>query len=258
MEEQQPREIDADVIEESSFPGDDIVESTRTVGDDDAVSISTVLNEMGELYRTDPNNAVRSQAFIKLLHTYVGSQLRSRLTDFAIKRGIAVVAEATILGSAKAKKTDIAVIDPENGPLVLIGVRSNMSSVDKNVRNYYEMMLGECISLQHRFPMSTHAYIYLHPLKSIKVGLEGEIIHHQSYAKMYASLTGREGRRYFDQTGLFDHFAYMIVDYEQDPPRVRDDMVKEVVPFLDMRIDTLVNRIVETFKKRLVYWDIFD
>jgi hypothetical protein len=245
METQHPLGTDEVGIEESSLPGDDIVESSRTGGTDKAITIHSV-------------KAVRGQGFIKLLHAYIGSQLEARLTDFALKRGIQVVFEPKILGSAKPKDADVVVVDPENGPLVIVGIRSQMSSIGNNAPNYYEMMVGEVTSLQHRFPMGTHAYVYLHPLKSIKEGKEDEVIGHTRYARMYAALTGRSGRRYFDQIGLFDHFAYMVVDFEQDPPQVRDDIVQAAVPDLDMRIDTLVDRIVETFKERLVFWDIFD
>lgn len=248
----------SDEVVESTLPGEDIEESSRSVTDEPPLPINVVLDEMGQLYRDDPTNAVRGQHFIKLLHTFIGSQLEARLTTFAKNRKIKVVAEAKIIGSAKAKDVDITVVDPENGPLVIVGLRSQMSSVAKNVPNYYEMLVGEVTSLQHRFPMASHAYVYLHPLKSIKEGKEDESINHQRYARMYAAITGREGRRYFEHVGLFDHFAYMVVDFDQNPPQVRDDVVQEAVTDLDMTINTLVDRIIDTFKERLVFWDIFD
>jgi hypothetical protein len=237
---------------------DEIVESSASSDPDEAVSVYTVLREMGDMYRENPVKAVRGQGFIKLLHTYIGSQLEVHLTDFAKARGISVVPEATLLGSTKPKDVDISVIDPHNGPLVIVGVRSQMSSVGKNALNYYEGIVGECISLQQRFPMASHAYIYLHPLNSIKEGRENEAIKHRRYARMYAAVTGREGLHYYNQRGLFDHFAYMVVDFDQSPPQVRDDIVQEAVPELDMMINTLVARIIDTFKKRMILWDIFD
>lgn len=220
--------------------------------------IGDLLGEMDKVYRADPMLAVRGQAFIKLLHGYVADQLDARLTKFARRRGIKVVKEATILGSTKPKDEDVAVIDPENGPLVLVGVRSQMSSVGKNALNYYEMLVGECTSLEEWFPMTTHGYVYLHPLQSIKVGKEDETIDHRRYARMYAAATGRDKRDYKTQRGRFDHFAYMVVDFDQSPPVVRDDIVQAAVPDLDMTIDTFVDRLVSTFKERLILWDVFD
>lgn len=249
-----------DTIENAPDPGltDQIVESEAEIETTEPIGLSETLRRMGETYRTNPVAAVRGQAFIKQLHGYVATQLENRLTRFAVRRGIEVRSEATILGSTKPKDIDVAVIDPDNGPLVLIGVRSQMSSVGKNVLTYYEGIVGECISLQQRFPMSTHGYIYLHPLTSIKAGKESESIDHARYAKMYAAVTGRSGVDYKNQTGIFDQFAYMVVDFERAPPTLRDDLIAASVPDLDMTIDTFVERIVATFKSRLLFWDVFD
>ena len=108
-----------------------IVESERAAPPESVVSLPEVLEQMGEAYRSNPVLAVRGQAFIKYLHRYVGSQLEARLTKFAVKRGIKVVYESTVLGSTKPKDVDVAIIDPHNGPLVLVGIRSQMSSVAK-------------------------------------------------------------------------------------------------------------------------------
>ena len=240
------------------FDTNEIVRSEAPAGASAGGGVPEMLQEMGKLYRLDPELAVRGQGFIKLLHAYVGEQLDARLTKFARRRGIKVIKEATILGSTKPKDEDVSVIDPESGPLVLVGVRSQMSSVGKNVLGYYEMLVGECTSLQDWHPMTTHGYVYLHPLRSIKEGKEEESIDHNRYARMYAAVTGRDKRDFKTQHGRFDHFAYMVVDFDKDPPEVRDDLVAAAVPDLDMRLDTFVDRLVNTFQERLIVWDVFD
>lgn len=239
---------------------DQIVESERAGTPSQALALPEMLRAMGESYRADPVRAVRTQEFIQYLHRYVGTQLEARLTKFALRRGITVrygKPEAQILGSAKPKDVDVAVIDPQSGPLVIIGIRSQMSSIAKNVLNYYEGIVGECISLQDRFPLSTHAYIYLHPLTSIKEGKERERIDHSRYARMYAAVTGRTGPNYKNLRGIFDQFAYMVVDFEQTPPALRDEIVQAAVRDLDMSINSFVERIVETFNARMLFWDVF-
>jgi len=236
---------------------DEVVESERSGSPEDAVGLPYVLQQMGEAYRADPVLAVRGQEFIKYLHRYVGTQLEARLTKFAKRRGVTVRYEPLILGSTKPKNVDVAVLDPDNGPLVLVGVRSQMSSVGKNVLTYYEGIVGECISLQDRFPMSTHGYLYLHPLTSIKAGKEREAIDHGRYARMYAAVTGRTGPDYKRLRGIFDQFAYMVVDFSQDPPGLRDDMVRAAVTDLDLSIETFVQRLVDTFNARTLFWDVF-
>lgn len=216
------------------------------------------LVEMGITYRKDPIKAVRNQSFIKILHAYLRDDLMARLTPEAIKRGIEVIPEARVLGSHKPKDVDLAVVDPHNGPLMMIGVRSQMSSVGKNVLNYYEGIVGECISLQDRFPMSTYGYVYLMPLKPIKEGRETESVSHARFAKMYAAITGRsESRDYKSIRGLYDHFAYMVVDFDADPPVVRDDIVDAGVKNTDLKVSTLVDRMISTFNERLLFLNVF-
>jgi len=224
----------------------------------EAVQLGEVLHRMGEAYRRDPVQAVRGQTFISLLHEYVATQLESRLTTFAIRRGIKVRLEPLILGSTKPKNVDVAVVDPDNGPLILIGLRSQMSSIGKNVLTYYEGIVGECVSLQERFPMAVHGYAYLHPYRSIMPGHEEVSIDHLRYARMYAAVTGRPGPGYKGLRGVFDEFAYMVVDFGRNPPDVMDEHIKTAVPEPDMSIHTFVNRLITLFKSRLVFWDVFD
>lgn len=226
-----------------------------------------VLSDMLAKYQTDPVNAVRGQGFIKMLHRYIADDLRERLTDEARRDGVEVKEEAKLFGSHKPKDADVAVIHPDNGVLMSIGVRSQMTSVGNNVLEYYQGIIGECISLQDRFPMAVYGYAYLHPLLSkkwAKVGgqkiLRDEHPDHARYARMYAAITGRDGTQYKDIRGVYDHFAYMVVDFQQSPlPAVRDDVVHASVPVseADLQISTFVDRLVTTFKKRNIWLDYF-
>lgn len=237
---------------------DEIIPLERSEAHGKAVELTEVLRKMGDLYRVDPVAAVRSQAFIKMLHQYIGTQLDVRLTKFARKRGIRIKYEATILGSTKPKQVDVAVVDPDNGPLVIVGVRSQMSSIGNNVLGYYESIVGECISLQDRFPMSTHGYLYLHPLTSIKWGKEREAIDHHRYVRMYAAVTGRTGPDYKSLRGIFDQFAYAVVDFERKPLTLHDEFAKKAVPTMDMSVSTFVERLITTFNARMLFWDVFE
>jgi hypothetical protein len=219
------------------------------------MELSESLRQMDAAYRADPVAAVRNASFIKLLHAYVADAVAARLTPAAKRAGIRVVAEATILGSHKPKDVDLAVVDPLNGPLILIGLRSQMSSVGKNVLTYYEGIIGECISLQDRYPLAVHAYTYLMPLTAIKVGLEKEQIDHARYAKLYAAITGRAGPMYSMTRGVYDQFAYMVVDFGTSPPTLRDDLVQAAVPDVDLRVGTFVDRVISTFVNRHLFLD---
>ncbi|HEU0086242.1 MAG TPA: hypothetical protein VFQ77_01065 [Pseudonocardiaceae bacterium] len=220
-------------------------------------TLDDCLVEMHRIYLNDPVAAVRGQAFIKQLHDYLGTELSARLTADARRRGIKVVFEAKILGSHKPKDVDVSIIDPENGPLMMIGVRSQMSSIGKNALNYYEGIIGECISLQDRFPMSTIGYIYLMPLRAIKDGRQKEFIDHGRYARMYAAITGRAGQEYKSIRGIYDQFSYLVIDFAQNPPAVRDDLVAAAVPDSDLAIATFIDRIIDTFQRRHLFVEYF-
>jgi hypothetical protein len=220
------------------------------------MELEEVLTKMGQIYRTNPEVAVRGKTFINMLHTYLKEELEGRLTKKAIGRGVTVRAEVTVFGSHKSKDVDIGVMDPDNGPLVLVGVRSQMSSIAKNALTYYESIVGECISLQDRFPMTAHGYVYLMPLKPIKVGKEEEVVDHQRYARMYAAVSDRTGRNYAQIRGVFDEFAYLVVDFGQDPPLIRNDRLSGTDAPLE--IESFVDRLVSKFKKRHLFVDVFE
>ena len=211
---------------------------------------------MYEIYVSDPVHAVRSQSFINILHEKLADELRARLSTVAKTRNVDVVLEANIYGSHKSKKVDVSVIDPQNGPLVMIGVRSQMSSVAKNALMYYEAIIGDCISLQERFPMAVIGYVYLMPLRTVKKGQGTESIDHLRYARMYEAITGRSGQLYRETKGVFDEFAYMIVDFDEDPPVLCENLIEDISH--DISITTFVDRVASTFENRHFFINIFD
>ena len=212
---------------------------------------------MGKTYSADPEKAVRGQAFIKLLHKYIGGQLSKRLSDRAKARGVEIKYEAQIYSSTKPKDVDVVVLDPTNGPLVIIGLRSQMSSVANNALTYYEGIVGECSSLQDRYPLAVHGYVYLHPAKPIKEGKEDQKIDHQRYAKMYAAVAGRTPGVFKMQRGMFDVFAYMIVDFGKSPPALRDDLLPAGLKG-ELRLSRFIDGVVSCFKDREIFIDLFD
>lgn len=216
------------------------------------LDLAEALRLMAADYRLSPTKAVRSQSFIKILHRHLAEELESRLTPWARKsRSVYVKEEAKLLGVAKDKSVDVAVIDPQNGPLLIIGARSQMSSIGKNVPGYFEGVIGDAMALQERFPMSTHGYVYLHPLTVIKATKTTEKLNHARYAAMYASITGRSGPSYRAVRGVFDQFAYMVVDFTTDPAALQDKIVEAAAPTIDMSITTFVDRMIDTFKSRV-------
>lgn len=245
---------------------DDALDIAVDPSDERPKTLDETLTRMHELYSTDRVSAVRGQHFIKTLHGYIADQLEDRLHPDAVKMGIKVIEEAKILGSHKSKDVDVAVVHPQSGPLILVGVRSQMSSVGKNVLTYYQDIVGEAVSLQERYPMTVHNYAYLHPYSYVekrkatktKPAREETVIpDHARYAKMYRAIAGRDDKLYRTTSGIYDEFAYMVVEFEKSPALLRDDIVKAASPDTDLSIETFVDRIVDTYKRRNIWLDLF-
>lgn len=197
------------------------------------------LANMKANYLADPTAAVRSSSFIYYLHCYCVEELqrligedriqRIELSDMRLPVGkphfptvpidpkkFQLMQEATLFGSHKNKDMDIVISQFANGPQIAVGVRSQMSSVGKNIENYYEGIIGECISLHDRFPMAVAGYVYLLPKHPIKSGLEHEEVDLDRAEQLFKKITGRDD--WHSPSDRYEHFAFIKVDFSTDPP----------------------------------------
>ncbi len=231
------------------------------------------LTNMKEIYLNDPVASVRGSNFIFPLHQYCIEQLKNiidpsvniqyiPLSDMVRSKdiphyprvniatnGLQIMQEATLFGSHKNKDADIVLSHYANGPQIIIGVRSQMSSVAKNLENYYEGIIGECISLHDRFPMATIGYVYLLPTAPIKPGLTEEVKLDKA-ENLFEKITGRSDWR--DAHDKYEHFAFLKVDFTQNPPVLLPTKeILQIQNFFDKLIDTHNNRnIFNPIKKR--------
>lgn len=206
------------------------------------------------IYSEGIDAAVRSQRFIKRLHEELSGELNARLTPKAQRQGVEVRLEAPVHGSFKDKNVDVSVVHPVNGPLILIGVRSQMTSIGKNVLTYTQDIIGEAVSLQDRFPMAVFAYAYLLPLHPSDSNAE---LNYDRYARIFGNISGRSGATYKAERGRYDHFAFALVEFDTDPPELREDLVQLANDSVDLRITNLVNRCIATFGERNPWLDYF-
>jgi len=195
------------------------------------------LSRMKDIYLNAPTASVRSQAFINVLHDYCVQELRN---IGIAEKNFQIIKEATIYGSHKPKDVDVAVIENINGPQIIIGIRSQMSSVSKNILTYYEEIIGDCISLHDRFPMAVLCYVYLLPKHPIKEGKDEEV-NLERAERLFERITGREDWR--APKDKYEHFAFLKVDFESDPPVLIDTTTM-------LSIDRFFDKIVLTYKDR--------
>ena len=202
----------------------------------DTQNLLSCLEKMKKIYLADPTVAVRGQGFINLLHDYCVDELAS----IGVPRG-KIFKEATVFGSHKPKDVDVAVIDEVNGPFIVVGIRSQMSSVGKNILTYYEEIIGDCISLHDRFPMAVICYIYLLPTRPIKPGKGDEAIDLDRAEKLFRLITDRGDWR--NTKDKYEHFAFLKVDFTQDPPHLLDTIPQ-------LQISGFFDKIKDTYNER--------
>jgi hypothetical protein len=188
------------------------------------------------------------------MHREIASEIEARLSAQALRQGVNVKLEAPVHGSFKDKNVDVAVIHPINGPLLTVGVRSQMSSIGKNILTYTQDIIGEAVSLQDRFPMSVFGYIYLLPLHPADTGT----LDHVRYARLFANITGRGNTSFKQERGRYDHFAFALVDFDQDPPQLREDLVEQAQPRADLGLLDITNRLIETYQFRNPWLNYFE
>ena len=188
---------------------------------------------MKRVYLADPVRAVQGQRFIKLLHQYCVDELMSRgfTGDLEPKK------EVKILTSHKLKDTDVAIIHPTSGPLLIIGVRSQMSSLGNNFINYFEMEVGDVFGIHERYPLCVVGLLYLHPDKDVLPSRQiGSFDFHRA-EQMFNQISNRI--KGIETWGHYEEIAYLRVSFHKNPPS------------LDQKFPTLENLKIDNFFDKL-------
>lgn len=232
----------------------------------DLGNLVTCLANMKATYLADPTAAVRGQTFIYQLHKYCVEELNKAIgSDKVQKIDLAdmkqsagqlhyptapinpkkyqLMQEVTLFGSHKNKDEDIALTHFANGPQIAIGVRSQMSSVGKNLENYHEGIIGECISLHDRFPMATLGYVYLLPKNPIKPGLVEDIDLDRAES-LFRKITERND--WHSPNDKYEHFAFLKVDFSTDPPYI-------IPSAAELSIESFFDKLVATHNDRNLF-----
>jgi len=202
--------------------------------------LNETLSEMKKTFLSDPNTAVRGQNFIKQLHRYCIGELKDRGFTGELKpRG-----EIKLLTSHKFKDVDVAVVHSTSGPLLIVGVRSQMSSLGKNFLNYYEMEVGDVSAIHERYPLCVVGLLYLHPTESILPGAKKEKFDFDRAEKMFALISDRE--KGSDPQAHYEEIAYLRVNFHKNPPTL-----DQKFPTLEnLRIDNFFDKLLQKYIER--------
>ncbi len=204
---------------------------------------------MKRLYVKDPINAVRGQHMIRQLHAFSIKELKRLKVS---EKKVFLKKETKIFGAHKPKKVDVAIIHEEAGPLIIVSIRSQMSSFDNNFKNYIEGLSGEVANLHEGYPNLVVGLIYMLPKETIQMNSAGKRETHNLHKKekLFKPMSYRKDVK--DSPSKFEHIAYLAVDFVKDPPEVLEDIPADPT----LRIENFYDKLLKTYQKRNPFLNI--
>lgn len=200
---------------------------------------------------------IRSEALIQRIHEVTKRSLQSELTHHSIPFQIhpplgQKSPELNVWGFLKKKKQDIVVMigdvesHPEKiteGPLtgqqdelglyatsrsIVIGVRSQLSSVAKNFDTLMERTFAETINLRFRHPQLIMGEVYMLAVRDYdeQAMKQNRIEWKEDYndvGKFISIFNWMNGRKSYDDVMEFykyERCALLLVDFSLDPPKI--------------------------------------
>ena len=201
---------------------------------------------------------IRSHELIMPIHKVVKESLKDELErrglSFQIHPPVGETSpELKFFGYLKGKKQDISVLfggdtpSPEiikEGPLegeedpvgekvsqrsIVIGVRSQMSSVGKNFDTLMERLFAETLNLRLRLTSLTMGEVYLlpvfpyrsEPMKQNRVKWKNSPIKVETFIRTFSAFSGRSATDYKDKEEYkYERSALLLTDFRSSPPKI--------------------------------------
>lgn len=200
---------------------------------------------------------IRSQNLILKIHEVVKISLLKEIsqyrTDFTIFPPIGARSpEMAVFGLLKSKKQDVVVLfndTPDHGSLVkegplagsydpigkekaeksiVIGIRSQLSSVAKNFDTLMERAFAETLNLRLRLPDLVMGDVYLIPvveyddvlMKQNRVGWKHDIIAVDKFVSTFLAISNRSYAKSDPEIYKYERVALIIVDFRKNPPKI--------------------------------------
>jgi hypothetical protein len=216
-----------------------------------AVTTASYKGEPKEHGRAAKNALIRSHTLIEGIHMVakqsIADELSQRDIDFEIYPPLeSSKPELKLTGFIKGKKQDVTVLleDPneeiiESGPLegnadpvgedaseksLVVNVRSQLTSIDKNFDTLMERAFAETLNLRLRLPDICIGEVYLLPInayddeemKNDNIAWKDDCVAVERFIKTFNAITGvEEGERNLYK---YDRSALVLVDFQKDPP----------------------------------------
>ncbi len=176
--------------------------------------LQDTLKEMKNLHiagrRGSYNQAVRTQQFIRKLHSYA-------IREFArvgIKktRDIDILTEKKILGSFKQKNVDILVLHKITGAMIIVSVKSLMSAITSNFTNTFEAMIGDASTMHERYPYLIMTELFLFPKEVLN---RSETYPLDYYSNLLSKINKRQSQ--IDDNKKYERIGLVVADFNKTP-----------------------------------------
>ncbi len=136
---------------------------------------------------------------------------------------------------------DIAVVHKRAGPLLIISVKSLMSSITNNFTNDYESAIGDAISLHERYPYLIYGYVIIFPKKVL---IRDETFNLDYYEGFLRKINLRVDEQ--DKNKKYERLSMIVGDFKANPPKLSSENPSDK----NLRIETFIHDICEVLRER--------
>lgn len=204
---------------------------------------------------------IRSESLIQRIHEVTKQSVHAELNRRNIKHEIhpplgAKSPELNVWGLLKKKKQDVVILaqgietEPEliqRGPLtgqidelgrqatnrsIVIGVRSQLSSIAKNFDTLMERTFAETINLRFRHQRLVMGEVYLLAVKDYdeqlmkenRVGWRNEYTNVERFISIFNSMSGRDDYKDVNDFYKYERCVLLLVDFSLEPPKIYETL----------------------------------
>ena len=245
--------MDIELLKEKIQEIKDTIEST--------VTSANFVNSNGEIKQKNDGlqareSLIRSGQLIQNIHEVVKISLNESLEkegfkDFSIHPPIGKSSpEKDVWGSLKKKKQDVVVLFEkekeeviEEGPLkgtkdllgknatkysIVIGIRSQLSSVGKNTDTLMERAFAETINLRLRHPYLVMGEVYMlivkeydeQAMKENRIEFKDKYSKVENYISIFNAMSGRNNYDQILDSYKYENSALLLVDFSREPTKI--------------------------------------